>query len=79
MSYRNNLYLGYFKSLSWTMDAEKPFQWIFHFTFQVEKTLTAYYYPIAPSAPTVTNAPINTRKAPMAIPSALPPGPSTGS
>jgi hypothetical protein len=80
MSFRNNLYLGYFKSLSWTMDAEKPFQWVFNFTFQVERTLTAYYYPIAPAAPTVTNVPINTHQTPtLALPSPLPPGPSTGS
>jgi len=45
MRYRNNVYLGYFKSLSWTQDAESPFQWKFNFTFQVEKTYTAIYYP----------------------------------
>jgi hypothetical protein len=44
MRYRNNIYLGYFKSLSWTQDAESPFQWKFNFTFQVEKTYTALYY-----------------------------------
>jgi len=44
MRYRNNTYLGYFKSLSWTQDAESPFQWKFNFTFQVEKTYTALYY-----------------------------------
>jgi hypothetical protein len=44
MRYRNNVYLGYFKSLSWTQDAEGPFQWKFNFTFQVEKTYTALYY-----------------------------------
>jgi hypothetical protein len=44
MRYRNNVYLGYFKSLSWTQDAESPFQWKFNFTFQVEKTYTALYY-----------------------------------
>jgi hypothetical protein len=44
MKYRNNIYLGYFKSLSWTQDAEIPFQWKFSFTFQVEKTYTALYY-----------------------------------
>ena len=47
MKYRNNQYLGYFKSLSWTMDAEKPFQWTFDYQpFQVERTLTALYYPV---------------------------------
>jgi hypothetical protein len=45
MRYRNNVFLGYFKSLSWTQDAESPFQWKFNFTFQVEKTYTAIYYP----------------------------------
>jgi hypothetical protein len=45
MRYRNNVYLGYFKSLSWTQDAESPFQWKFNFTFQVEKTYTAIYNP----------------------------------
>ena len=43
MRYRNNIYLGYFKSLSWTQDAESPFQWKFQFAFQVEKTYTALY------------------------------------
>lgn len=44
MKYRNNIYLGYFKNLSWTQDAESPFQWKFNFTFQVEKTYTALYF-----------------------------------
>jgi len=44
MRYRNNIYLGYFKSLSWTQDAESPFQWKFNFVFQVEKTYTALYF-----------------------------------
>jgi hypothetical protein len=45
MRYRNNIYLGYFKTLSWTQDAENPFQWKFNFSFQVEKTYTALYFP----------------------------------
>lgn len=45
MRYRNNVYLGYFKSLSWTQDAESPFQWKFNFSFQVERTYTALYFP----------------------------------
>jgi hypothetical protein len=45
MRYRNNVYLGYFKNLSWTLDAESPFQWKFNFSFQVEKTYTALYFP----------------------------------
>jgi hypothetical protein len=45
MKYRNNVYLGYFKSLSWTEDAENPFQWKFNFTFQVERTYTSLFTP----------------------------------
>jgi hypothetical protein len=45
MRYRNNVFLGYFKTLSWTQDAESPFQWKFNFTFQVERTYTALYFP----------------------------------
>ena len=44
MRYRNNVYLGYFKSLNWTQDAEKPFTWDFNFVFQVERTITALPY-----------------------------------
>jgi hypothetical protein len=45
--FRQNVYLGYFKSLSWTQDAEKPFSWNFQFAFQVEKTISALFYPNA--------------------------------
>lgn len=45
MTFKNNVYLGYFKSLTWTQDAEKPFQWLFNFVFQVERTYTVLYYP----------------------------------
>jgi hypothetical protein len=45
MTFKNNVYLGYFKSLGWTMDAEKPFQWQFNFVFQVERTYTTLYFP----------------------------------
>lgn len=45
MKFKNNVYLGYFKSLGWTQDAEKPFQWTFNFTFQVERTYSALYFP----------------------------------
>jgi len=45
MKYRNSTYLGYFKSLSWAVDAEKPFSWNFNFVFQVERTLSSYYFP----------------------------------
>ena len=50
MKHKNNVYLGYFKSLSWAMDAEKPFAWTFNFTFQVEKTYSALYFPTSFSA-----------------------------
>lgn len=43
MKYRNTVYLGYFKALSWTQDADKPFQWNFNFYFQVERTYSALY------------------------------------
>lgn len=45
MRYKNNVYLGYFKSLQWTQDAEKPFSWDFSFVFQVERTISALYWP----------------------------------
>ena len=57
MRYRNNVYLGYFKSLSWTQDAASPFQWKFNFVFQVEKTYTALYNPnfsVTQRAPVLT-------------------------
>lgn len=47
--YKSNLYQGYFKSLSWIMDSDNPFQWQFDFVFQVQKTFSQIYYPI-PSA-----------------------------
>lgn len=45
MRYRNNVYLGYFKSLNWTQDADSPFHWRFNFVFQVERTYTSLYFP----------------------------------
>lgn len=45
MKLEGNSYQGYFKTLSWTQDAEKPFQWNFNFVFQVERTSTLLYYP----------------------------------
>jgi hypothetical protein len=45
MKFKANTYMGYFKNLSWTMDAETPFQWTFNFTFQVERTLNQLYLP----------------------------------
>lgn len=44
MKFKNSVYLGYFKSLNWTQDAEKPFSWDFNFVFQVEKTISALFY-----------------------------------
>jgi hypothetical protein len=45
MNFRSSSYLGFFKSLSWSMDADNPFRWTFSFVFQVERTLTLLYYP----------------------------------
>lgn len=45
--YKSNLYQGYFKSLSWILDSENPFQWKFDFVFQVQKTFSQVYYPNA--------------------------------
>jgi hypothetical protein len=45
MNFRSSSYLGFFKSLSWVMDADTPFSWSFNFVFQVEKTLSLLYYP----------------------------------
>lgn len=45
MKFKSSVYLGYFKSFSWTQDAEHPFLWNFNFTFQVENTMTLVYYP----------------------------------
>jgi len=44
MSFKGNVYQGYFKSLNWTMDAEHPFQWKFDFTFQVQRTISYIFY-----------------------------------
>jgi hypothetical protein len=46
MKFRNSMYLGYFKSLEYEMEAERPFYWKFRFVFQVEKTLTLNYIPM---------------------------------
>ena len=45
MRLKENTYLGYFKSLSWSMDANNPFAWNFSFVFQVERTITVLTYP----------------------------------
>lgn len=44
LSYKNNLFQGYFKNLSWTMDADNPYQWKFDFTFLVQKTINFVRY-----------------------------------
>ena len=49
MNFRSSSYLGFFKSLSWYMDADKPFSWNFNFVFQVERTLSLLYYPFPSS------------------------------
>jgi hypothetical protein len=48
MQFRNFVYEGYFKSLTWTMDASNPFRWDFSFTFQVERTVGRDYIPGQP-------------------------------
>lgn len=58
MKFRNSQYLGFFKSLSWAMDAEKPYQWKFNFVFQVERTLSLVYYPSPQAAPTLADSSI---------------------
>jgi hypothetical protein len=45
MNFRSSSYLGFFRSLSWAMDADKPFSWNFNFIFQIERTLSLLYYP----------------------------------
>jgi len=57
MRYRNNIFLGYFKSLTWTQDANKPFSWDFNFSFQVEKTYSAVYWPNTSASLITSNAP----------------------
>jgi len=38
-------YFGFFKSLNFSEDAEKPFQWNFEFTFQVQKSVKTFVDP----------------------------------
>ncbi len=45
MNFRSNSYLGFFKSLSWVIDADTPYRWNFQFVFQIERTLSLVYYP----------------------------------
>jgi hypothetical protein len=48
-NFKNNVYTGFFKSLSWVMDAQKPYSWDFNFVFQVERTYSSVYYPFTSS------------------------------
>lgn len=56
MKWRNNVYLGYFKTLNWTQTADKPFSWDFDFTFQVERTYSALYTVNSASQPDTANS-----------------------
>jgi hypothetical protein len=38
-------YLGFFKSLSFNEDAERPFRWNFEFTFQVQRCIKSVSLP----------------------------------
>lgn len=40
MYFRNSAYYGYFKNLTWVMDANNPYRWNFNFVYQVESTIT---------------------------------------
>jgi len=55
LHYRSNIYHGYFKTLSWVMDAEHPFHWKFDFTFQVQKSISQVFYPAPGTAPVNTD------------------------
>ena len=45
MNFRNSSYYGYFKNLTWSLDAKNPYRWNFTFTFQVESTCTKLVVP----------------------------------
>lgn len=44
MTFQGNTYQGYFKTLSWTIDADSPFHWKFDFSFQIQRSLSYVYY-----------------------------------
>jgi hypothetical protein len=46
MHYKGSTYYGFFKALTFKMDAQKPFHWNFNFTFQVERTISNVYTPV---------------------------------
>jgi hypothetical protein len=63
MTFRDSTYAGFFKSLSWSMDAANPFQWSFNFVFQVERTnrvLPVFNAAVASQSSPSTVAPTNT-------------------
>jgi hypothetical protein len=49
-------YLGYFKNLSFTEDADKPYMWGFDFVFQVQKTLKSYHKPVTVASQNAASA-----------------------
>lgn len=42
--FMNKSYLGYFKEFHFDMDANNPFRWNFSFTFQVERSMTKFFF-----------------------------------
>lgn len=44
MVFQGNTYQGYFKTFSWTIDADSPFHWKFDFSFQIQRSLSFVYY-----------------------------------
>jgi hypothetical protein len=44
MTYKGNVYQGYFKNFNWTMDASSPHHWKFDFTFQVQRSINYVFY-----------------------------------
>lgn len=45
-NYKSAVFLGYFKTLNFSINANNPYKWDFNFTFQVEKRLTVAYTPL---------------------------------
>lgn len=52
----NDIYFGYFKSLSWRISADKPFEWDFDFVFKVQQSYTQDYVPVSSSNTSITNS-----------------------
>jgi hypothetical protein len=57
--YKNRQFLGYFKDIHFEMDANNPFRWNFGFTFQVERSLSTFYY-LDPSDPFINGNGVGT-------------------